>query len=76
DRAVLRPHLTVTRATGEPAGEITTGTFSPTLRRGIGLALLERGIGEGEELQADVRGRSARVRVVKPPFVDSSVRDA
>ena len=74
DRAVLRPHMAVLRETGERTGEVTTGTFSPTLRRGIGLALLGREVGEGEELQVDVRGRRARVRVVKPPFVAPSVR--
>jgi aminomethyltransferase len=46
------------------------------LRVGIGLALLNRGLGiaDGSELQVDVRGRPLAVTVVKPPFVDSHVR--
>lgn len=75
DRGVIRPHLTVSNQ-GAPVGETTSGTFSPTLGQGIGLALLDTGAGiaEGDEVAVDVRGRSLRVRVVKPPFVPSHVR--
>jgi aminomethyltransferase len=61
---------------GRPIGEITSGTFSPTLRRGIGLALLSTAadVAEGREVLVDVRGRPARMTVVKPPFVPSHVR--
>ena len=57
-------------------GEVTSGTFSPTLKKGIGLALLSTaaGVGEGDEVVVDVRGRPAPARVVKPPFVPSHVR--
>ena len=52
------------------------GTFSPTKRVGIGLALLDAsaGVDYGDEVALDVRGRRSRMRVVKPPFVKSSVR--
>jgi aminomethyltransferase len=53
-------------------GTTTSGTFSPTLRQGIALALLDRSVAEGDEVSVDVRGRAARFRVVKPPFVQSS----
>jgi len=56
---------------GDVVGVTTSGTFSPSLRQGIGLALLARSVGEGDEVVADVRGRPLRCRVVKPPFVDS-----
>jgi aminomethyltransferase len=56
---------------GRPVGTTTSGTFSPTLRQGIGLALLQRSVAEGDEVVVDVRGRPLRCRVVKPPFVDS-----
>ncbi|MGH3521823.1 MAG: glycine cleavage T C-terminal barrel domain-containing protein, partial [Mycobacterium sp.] len=55
-------------------GEVTSGTFSPTKKVGIGLALLAPSVGEGDEVAVDVRGRPAAVRVVKPPFVESHVR--
>jgi aminomethyltransferase len=63
-------------ADGDPVGEVTSGTFSPTLRTGIALALLDTaaGIEEGAELAVDVRGRAQTVSVVRPPFVPSHVR--
>jgi glycine cleavage system T protein (aminomethyltransferase) len=70
ERGVPRPELPVLRD-GEHVGVTTSGTFSPTLRQGIGLALLARPVGEGDEVVVDVRGRPLRCRVVKPPFVDS-----
>ncbi len=75
-RGIIRPHLSVLDASGTVVGETTSGTFSPSLRVGIGLALLDRGVGitGGSELQVDVRGRPLGVTVVKPPFVESHVR--
>ena len=56
-------------------GEVTSGTFSPTRRVGIGLALLDTAAGAaGDVVEVDVRGRRSRMRVVKPPFVRPSVR--
>ncbi len=76
DRGVLRPHLQVLASDGTTIGETTSGTFSPTLGKGIGLALIDTvaGVQDGDEIAVDVRGRSLRVRVVKPPFVPSHVR--
>jgi aminomethyltransferase len=72
DRGVPRAELPVLDGPGgQPVGTTTSGTFSPTLRQGIGLALLQRSVGEGDEVVVDVRGRPLRCRVVKPPFVDS-----
>ncbi|MQA79339.1 MAG: glycine cleavage system aminomethyltransferase GcvT [Streptosporangiales bacterium] len=73
DRAIPRPEMTVARD-GEPVGVVTSGTFSPTRKQGIALALLDRGVGDGDEVTLDVRGRTARARVVKPPFVTPSTR--
>ena len=73
-RAIPRPHMAVQSATGDRVGEVTSGTFSPTLRVGIGLALLDRTVGEGDEVIVDIRGRKAAMAVVKPPFVPSHVR--
>jgi len=74
DRGIPRPHMTVRDADGREAGHVTSGTFSPTRRLGIGLALLDRSLGEGDDVSVDVRGRSAAMRVVKPPFVTASTR--
>jgi aminomethyltransferase len=75
DRGIPRPHM-VLRASEEPVGEVTSGTFSPTLKRGIGLALIDSSaaVSAGTELILDVRGRPSTVVVTKPPFVESHVR--
>ncbi len=76
DKGVLRPHQRVVDVSGKPVGETTSGTFSPTLGKGIALALLNTaaGVQDGDEIAVDVRGRRLRVQVVKPPFVASHVR--
>ncbi|MCW2682603.1 MAG: glycine cleavage system protein [Blastococcus sp.] len=75
-RGIPRPGMAVLDAAGERVGEVTSGTFSPTLRTGIALALIDAGSGvaEGGELIVDVRGRAQPVAVVRPPFVESHVR--
>jgi aminomethyltransferase len=76
DRGIPRAHMTVLDAAGDGVGEVTSGTFSPTRRVGIGLALIsaDAGVEDGDELALDVRGRRSAVRVVRPPFVPSHVR--
>jgi aminomethyltransferase len=74
DRGIPRPHMAVRDANDNDLGEITSGTFSPTLKAGIGLAYLARSVNDGDEVSVDVRGRKSAMRVVKPPFVDSHVR--
>ncbi|HEY3925114.1 MAG TPA: glycine cleavage system aminomethyltransferase GcvT [Acidothermaceae bacterium] len=72
DRGIPRPHMTVKSPDGEVVGEVTSGTFSPTRRVGIALALLRPDIVEGDEVEVDVRGRPSTMRVVKPPFIEGS----
>ncbi|EFV12783.1 glycine cleavage system aminomethyltransferase GcvT [Segniliparus rugosus] len=57
-------------------GEVTSGTFSPTLKTGVALALVDSasGVEVGDEVSIDVRGRALRCEVVTPPFVESHVR--
>ena len=66
DKGVLRGHQKVF-ADGAGEGEITSGTFSPTLERSIALARVPAAA--GGEVQVDIRGRLCKARVVKPPFV-------
>jgi aminomethyltransferase len=72
-KLIPRPHYGVF-AGDERIGETTSGSFSPTLRVGIGMAYLSPADrwGPGERVRVDVRGRSADAEVVKPPFVDRS----
>ncbi len=72
DRGIPRPHMVVKSRDGEVVGEVTSGTFSPTRRVGIALALLRPDIVEGDEVEVDVRGRPSAMRVVKPPFIEGS----
>jgi aminomethyltransferase len=75
DRGVLRAGQNVLRD-GEPIGETTSGTFSPTLKVGIALALLDSdaGVAAGDAVDVDVRGRALRAEVVSPPFVKTSTK--
>jgi len=64
---VLRAHQKVSVTGGE--GEITSGTFSPTLARSIALARLPRGTAPGDTVRVQVRDKALSARVVKTPFV-------
>ena len=74
DRGIPRAGMSVKNAKGEVVGEITSGTFSPSLKIGIGLALLNSDVEIGQTLVIDVRGRDSQCEVVKLPFVTSHVR--
>jgi len=65
DKGVLRAHQRVMTEGGE--GEITSGSFSPTL--GCAIALARVPAGAGGACQVEVRGRLLAARIVKPPFV-------
>jgi aminomethyltransferase len=64
---VLRAHQKVSTPAGD--GEITSGTFSPTLARSIALARLPRGTAPGDLVHVQVRDKQLAARVVKLPFV-------
>jgi aminomethyltransferase len=73
-RGIPRPHMSV-QSGGAPVGEITSGTFSPSLKKGVALALISSDVGEGAEVSVDVRGRAEAFVVTKPPFVTPDVRE-
>jgi aminomethyltransferase len=74
DRAIPRPHMAVMDDQGAQIGEVTSGTFSPSLKLGIALALLPPTTAVGDTVYLDVRGRRAAFEVTKPPFVQPSTR--
>ncbi|MCW5951606.1 MAG: glycine cleavage system aminomethyltransferase GcvT [Propionibacteriaceae bacterium] len=75
-RGIPRPHMAVVDEAGGHVGEVTSGTFSPTLGVGIGLALIDRSVPLGARIGVMVRSRTEEFEVVKPPFVTPSVRQA
>ena len=74
DRGIPRAGMAVKNLDGVVLGEITSGTFSPSLKIGIGLALLTPDVKVGQKLVIDVRGRESQCEVVRLPFVTSHVR--
>jgi len=71
DRGVLRSHQKVfvsgTAGAAPPAGEVTSGTFSPTLNRSIALARVPKNDASG--VMIEIRGKMHAASIVKPPFV-------
>lgn len=62
--------------TASAIGEVTSGTFSPSLRQGVALALLDTdpGLTAGDHVSIEVRGRLLPATVTKPPFIQTGVR--
>lgn len=67
DRGVLRAHQKVFAAQGE--GEITSGSFSPSMNRSIALARLPAACAVGDTVEVEIRDKRLKATVVKPPFV-------
>jgi len=74
DRGIPRAGMEVKSATGAVIGVVTSGTFSPTLKKGIALALLDNSIKLSDQVIVDVRGRDCVAEVTKLPLVNSNVR--
>jgi aminomethyltransferase len=66
DRGVLRGHQQVHTAQG--LGEITSGSFSPTLNQSIALARVPKEVQIGDQVQVSIRGKMLAAKVVKYPF--------
>ncbi|WP_183101313.1 glycine cleavage system aminomethyltransferase GcvT [Nocardioides pelophilus] len=75
-RAIPRPHMSVSLTPDVLLGEVTSGTFSPSLKQGIGMALVASVVADDAEVGVDVRGRREVFKIVKPPFLDPSVRES
>lgn len=68
-RGIPRHGYPVLDGDGGSVGVLTSGTFSPTLKEGIGLGYVRSDLaGEGAELQIEIRGRKIAARTAKPPF--------
>jgi aminomethyltransferase len=68
EKGIPRPHYPVF-AGGRKAGQVTSGTFSPFLKKSIGLVYLPVELtGIGTEIEVGIRERQAKARVVSTPF--------
>jgi aminomethyltransferase len=75
-RGIARPGMTVVGESGEELGTITSGTYSPTLKTGVALGLIDSSIGLDDVVEVDIRGRREPFVVSRPPFVTPRVREA
>ena len=69
---ILRAHQRVIAASGaqlEQSGEITSGTFSPSMQQAIALARVPMGVAVGDTVQVEIRDKRLAASVVKLPFV-------
>jgi aminomethyltransferase len=76
ERGIPRPGMIVSLVSDVPLCEITSGTFSPTLKKGIGMALVPTFVDPEAELGVQVRSRREIFASAKLPFVDTSVRES
>jgi aminomethyltransferase len=76
ERGIPRPGMIVNLVSDVPLCEITSGTFSPTLKKGIGMALVPTFVDPEAELGVQVRTRREIFVSTRLPFVDTSVRES
>ncbi|HEY9290808.1 MAG TPA: glycine cleavage system aminomethyltransferase GcvT [Microlunatus sp.] len=75
-RGIPRPQMSVLNLDGEAVGEVTSGTFSPTLKTGIALALVDPALKINDTVRIDIRGRATDFVITKPPFVQPGVKES
>ena len=69
DPGIPRQGMAILDSGGEAVGEVTSGSHSPMLERGIGMGYVNAGLAQpGTELTIDIRGRQRRATVVKKPI--------
>ena len=69
DRGIPRQHYKVYDAQGNEIGEVTSGTMSPMMKVGIGMAYLNKGFwSEGTEIFIGIRDKKLKAKVVKLPI--------
>ncbi len=72
ERGIPRSGYPVVSAAGDRIGEVTSGTMSPTLEQGIGLAYVASEYAEpGTAVDIEVRGAARKARIEDPPFVEA-----
>jgi aminomethyltransferase len=74
ERGIPRQHYPILNGEGETIGEVTSGTISPMLNKGIGMGLIELPYAKLEtEIQIGIRKKQIPARIVRPPFYKNQV---
>jgi len=69
ERGIPRQHYPILDTDGQTIGEVTSGTMSPMLRKGIGMGYVEiRHAKKDSEIRIGIRNKQVAARVVRPPF--------
>jgi len=69
DRGIPRQHYEVVNVKGEPIGEVTSGTMSPMMKQGIGMAYLNKGYWKtGSEIFIRIRNKDLKAKIVDLPI--------
>lgn len=70
DRGIPRQHYPIVNEAGESIGEVTSGTQSPNLSKGIGMGYVKTEYAKvGTEIYVQIRDKSLKAVVVKMPFI-------
>jgi len=72
DNGIPRSHYPIFLS-GEEVGSVTSGTFSPLLRRGIALAYIKSSLPGGSIVEVDIRGTRCKAEIRPPPFYDQEL---
>lgn len=68
DKAFPRQHYSIEKG-GRKIGEVTSGTFSPSLKKGIGMGYMDIEYSEiGTKLNINIRGKTYPAEIIRPPF--------
>jgi aminomethyltransferase len=72
---IARKDFKVFNEEGKEIGIVTSGSFSPSLKKNLGLAVVERkGIKTGSSINIEIRGKMVPAQVIKTPFYKGSVK--
>lgn len=72
ERGIPRPHYEIQNAAGQRIGEVSSGTQSPTLNKGIGLGYVaSEAAVYGQEIFIIIRDQAIKAKLTKPPFLAS-----
>lgn len=68
EKGIVRPPSVILDESGEQVGEVTSGTYSPYLKKGIGMGFIRKDLTEGW-FTVLVRDKPHRVKLAKTPFI-------